>query len=148
QYRPEAQRYRKIVSNFDSRKLRKLIVFPEGKISPFYTTKAYSVLSQKYLDFLICTYNPFLGIIPAEISDIFPASHNLGIRELADKVHEFPTFVESFKNFLDSKKFEEIIIFANEFMRRMIEFMNIYDAYPDSRIKILEYGHDSINNIP
>jgi 7-cyano-7-deazaguanine tRNA-ribosyltransferase len=148
QYRPEAQRYRKIVSNFNSGNLSKLIVFPEGKISPFYTTRGYSVLSQKYLDFLICTYNPFLGIIPAEISDIFPASHNLGIRELADKIHEFPTFVESFRNFLNSKKFEEIIIFADEFMMRVIEFMNIHDTYPDTRIKVVEYGHDSINNIP
>ena len=124
-----------------------MIVFPEGKISPFYTTKAYSVLSQKFLDFLICTYNPFLGIIPAEISDIFPASHNLGVRALADRVHEFPTFVESFRKFLDSKKFEEIIIFANDFMMQVIESMNIYDSYPDTRIKVLAYGHDSINNI-
>ena len=147
QYRPEAQRFRKIVSKFDSKKLSKLIVFPEGKISPFYTTKAYSVLSQKFLDFLICTYNPFLGIIPAEISDIFPASHNLGVRALADRVHEFPTFVESFRKFLDSKKFEEIIIFANDFMMQVIESMNIYDSYPDTRIKVLAYGHDSINNI-
>jgi 7-cyano-7-deazaguanine tRNA-ribosyltransferase len=147
QYRPEAKRYRKIVSKFHSQKLNKLIVFPEGKISPFYTTKAFTILSQKYLDFLICTYNPFLGIIPAEISDIFPASHNLGVRTLANKVLEFPTFVEAFKNFLDSNKFEEIIIVANEFMIGVIELMNIGNAYPETRIKILDYGPNSINNI-
>ena len=78
QYRPEARRFRKIVSEFRSSKnKKKLILYPESHIHPFYSTKDFLQIVKKFPNTQICTYNPFLGIIPAEISDIFPASHNL-----------------------------------------------------------------------
>nr|MDQ3961775.1 tRNA guanosine(15) transglycosylase TgtA [Thermoproteota archaeon] len=64
----------------------------------------------------VCSYSPFLGIIPAEISDIFPASHNLATRS-GHRLEDYPTFIESLKSF--AGKFENIVIIApDDFMKQ------------------------------
>ena len=64
QYRPEVRRFQKIVSNFRSKNKKKLILYPESNIHPFYRTKEYSKLIKEFANAQICTYNPFLGVIP------------------------------------------------------------------------------------
>jgi 7-cyano-7-deazaguanine tRNA-ribosyltransferase len=116
QYRPEAKRFRRTVTTFQSQKKKKLILYPEDEIHPFYSTKGYKDIVKKFPDAQVCSYNPFLGIIPAEISDIFPASHNLATRSV-HRLEDYPTFIESLKSF--AGKFEKIEIIApDDFMKQ------------------------------
>jgi 7-cyano-7-deazaguanine tRNA-ribosyltransferase len=110
QHRPEAKRFRKTVATFQSsKKKKKLIICPEDQIHPLYSTTTYKNIVKKFPDAQICSYNPFLGIIPAEISDIFPASHNL-ITRSSHRLEDYPTFIESLKSF--AGKFEKIVVIA------------------------------------
>lgn len=109
QHRPEAKRFRKTVATFQSSKKKKLILCPEDEIHPFYSTTSYKDIVKKFPDAQVCSYSPFLGIIPAEISDVFPASHNLATRS-GHKLEDYPTFIESLKSF--ASKFEKIVVIA------------------------------------
>lgn len=113
QHRPEARRFREMVaSSFrPTEKKKKLVLFPEGEVHPFYSTKGFKALARKFPDAQLCTYNPFLGVIPAEISDVFPASHNL-TSKLERKAEDYPTFVESLRSFVSNDKFDDVIIVA------------------------------------
>jgi 7-cyano-7-deazaguanine tRNA-ribosyltransferase len=108
QHRPEAKRFRRAVARFQSSK-KKLILCPEDEIHPFYSTKSYKDIVKKLPDAQVCSYSPFLGIIPVEISDVFPASHNLAPRS-GYRLEDYPTFIESLKEF--AGRFEEIVIVA------------------------------------
>jgi 7-cyano-7-deazaguanine tRNA-ribosyltransferase len=108
QYRPEARWYRRMASQFRSSR-KKLVLCPEGEIHPFYSTRGFREMTRSFPDAQVCSYNSFLGVIPAEISDIFPASHNISSRE-ARKLEEFPTFAESLQSFVAANSFTEIIV--------------------------------------
>ena len=56
-----------------------------------------------------CYYNPFLGIIPIEISDIFPASHYVMTRNEFDS-EKFPTFLQVWTEFFNKNKFEVVYL--------------------------------------
>ena len=114
QHRPEARRFRRAVSAFQSRR-KKLILCPEGQVHPFYSTRSYRDVVKKFPHAQVCSYSPFLGIIPAEISDVFPASHNLAARS-GHRPEDYPTFIESLKEF--AGRFEETIIVADDFMKQ------------------------------
>jgi 7-cyano-7-deazaguanine tRNA-ribosyltransferase len=128
QHRPEARRFRRIASEFRSDK-KKLVLFPEGEVHPFYSTKGFKVLAKKFPDAQICTYSPFLGIIPAEISDVFPASHNV-ISRAERKVEDYPSFIESVNAFLANNSFEDIIVVADSFMKQ-----TAFDAKLKARVE-------------
>jgi 7-cyano-7-deazaguanine tRNA-ribosyltransferase len=116
QHRPEARRFRRIASEFRSDK-KKLVLFPEGEVHPFYSTKGFKALAKKFPDAQICTYSPFLGVIPAEISDVFPASHNVTSRA-ERKVEDYTSFIESLNAFLANNPFEDIVVVADGFMKQ------------------------------
>jgi len=119
QHRPEARRFRSMLSGFKTAK-KKLILYPDTQIHPFYSTKDFASMRAKFADAQICSYNPFLGIIPAEVSDIFPAAHNL-IPRTSRNGRDYPTFAESLNGFLSQNHFEEITIVADDFMRQIID---------------------------
>jgi 7-cyano-7-deazaguanine tRNA-ribosyltransferase len=121
QYRPEVRRFQNIVSNFRS-KNKKLILYPEPNIHPFYCTKEYGRLLKRFKNAQICTYNPFLGVIPSEICDIYPASHNLVPKSVLSEypIEDYPTFIESLTKFTTANHFEEIIIIADTFMHKIL----------------------------
>jgi 7-cyano-7-deazaguanine tRNA-ribosyltransferase len=108
QHRPEAKRYRKMVSQFSSQK-RRLVLCPETDLHPFYSTRAFKETLKRHPDAQICSYNPFLGIIPAEISDVFPAAHNIITRSTYSS-RQYPTFVQSLKEFVGNNSFDEVIL--------------------------------------
>ena len=114
QHRPEAKRFRRAASAFQSRR-KKLVLCPEGEVHPFYSTRSYREIVKRFPDAQICSYSPFLGIIPAEISDVFPASHNLAPRS-GHRPEDYPTFIESLKEF--AGRFEEVAIVDNDFMKQ------------------------------
>ena len=120
QYRPEARRYRRMTSQFKSSR-KKLVLCQEGQINPFYSTRDFREIIKSFPDAQICSYNPFLGIIPAEISDIFPASHNIVSRE-SRKLEDYPTFTESLQSFVAANGFTEIIVAeGNSFIEEAIK---------------------------
>ena len=93
QYRPEVQSFHKIVREFKTKK-NKIVIIKEFNTKPGYLSQQYIGLKKKIRDFesfQICQYNPQLGLIPIEISDIFPAAHHETSR-IDFKPDEFPTF--------------------------------------------------------
>lgn len=109
QYRPEVQSFHKIVRQFKSKK-KKLIITKESSTKPGFLSYQYIDLKRKLKDFdsmQVCQYNPHLGLIPIEISDIFPAAHHETSRIDFDP-KEFPTFEKTWKDFFDINKFSEI----------------------------------------
>ena len=141
QYRPEVRRFQKIVSNFRSKNKKKLILYPESNIHPFYRTKEYSKLIKEFANAQICTYNPFLGVIPSEICDIYPASHNLITKSVTgNQIEDYPTFTESLNKFLRANHFEEIIIIADSFMHKILDSKDNM-IISDLRPQILDHKH-------
>ena len=109
QYRPEVQSFHKIVRKFKSKK-KKLIIIKESKTKPGYLSQEYKRLKKKLKDFeafQVCQYNPHLGLIPIEISDIFPAAHHETSRINYDP-KEFGIFEKTWENFFKKNKFLEI----------------------------------------
>ena len=128
QYRPEAERFRVMVYEFKPANTKqKLVLYPEVDIHPFYATTQYRLIKKRLPDAQVCTYNRFLGVIPAEISDIFPAAHNLSPKNyvLTSRVEDYPTFKISLEKFLSRNSFKEVIIVADEFIKEIIKDPNI-----------------------
>lgn len=76
QFRPEIISYHKVVRDFRSNK-KELVIVSDSDTKPFYLSKNYSELKKRFDSDTtqFCQYNPFVGLIPLEISDIYPASH-------------------------------------------------------------------------
>ena len=78
QFRPEVQSYHNMIRKFKSKK-KKIIITSEYNTKPGYLSHQYLQLKRKFENFdsiQVCQYNPQLGLIPIEISDIFPAAHH------------------------------------------------------------------------
>jgi 7-cyano-7-deazaguanine tRNA-ribosyltransferase len=126
QHRPEVKRFKKMISEFQSKNKEKLILYPESHIHPFYYSKDYYQIIRKFANSQVCTYNPFLGVIPVEICDIFPSAHNLISKSMSHyDTNDYPTFIQSLERFLTINHFEEIIIIADHFMSKVIEGSNV-----------------------
>jgi len=125
QYRPEIQSYHKIVRNFKSKK-KTLIITKESNTKPAYLSHEYLSLKRKFQDIdsiQVCQYSPHLGLIPLEISDIFPAAHHETSR-LNFNPQEFPTFENTWKKFFEHNQFSVIYFdkddeFLKYFMRML-----------------------------
>jgi 7-cyano-7-deazaguanine tRNA-ribosyltransferase len=138
QYRPEARRFRRIVSTFRSVVKRNLVLYPTVQLQPFYTTRDFVQLVKKFPDAQICVYNQFLGVIPVEICDIFPAAHHLSSATAATchQAKDYPTFIESLDGFLACNTFGDITIVADDFMHDLI----YNSTYKDKlNAKVLDY---------
>lgn len=122
QYRPEAVRFRRIASMFRSVVKKDLVLYPTMDLQPFYSTRDFVDLLKKFPAAQICAYNKFLGIIPVEICDIFPAAHNVSSADAATRhqAKDYPSFLESLNNFLAHNTFENITIIANDFMHDLL----------------------------
>ena len=109
QFRPEVQSFHNTVRRFRSNK-KKILIIKEYNTKPGYLSPQYSGLKKKFKDFdsiQVCQYNPHLGLIPIEISDIFPAAHHETAR-LDFKPNEFTVFEKTWKDFFNNNKFLEI----------------------------------------
>ncbi len=122
QFRPEAKFFRKGVMCFKSTK-EQLILCPEANTHPFFTSREFVRIIKRFPQSQICTYNPYLGIIPAEISDLFPASQNLYTIPTMN-IEEFPTFEKAFDEFIGKNSFKKIIIITDEFMEKFVNYDN------------------------
>ncbi len=109
QYRPEVQSFHEIVRKFKSTK-NKLVITKESSTKPGYLSHEFVNLSKKLKDMdevQVCQYNPQLGLIPIEISDIFPAAHHETSR-MNFVPEEFTEFEKTWRIFFDNNKFSEI----------------------------------------
>jgi 7-cyano-7-deazaguanine tRNA-ribosyltransferase len=111
QYRPEAMRYREYVKKFRTKK-NILVITRDPNVKPVFTSYEYKRLRRKFKDpdsVQFCNYNPFLGIITIEISDVFPASHYVMVRKKFE-VEEFPTFTQNWIEFFMKNKFKTVYL--------------------------------------
>jgi 7-cyano-7-deazaguanine tRNA-ribosyltransferase len=101
-------------------------------------------LAKKYPESQICSYNRFLGIIPVEICDIFPAAHHLDLAtENAQNAFDYPTFIDSLDKFLADNIFENILIIADDFMESVISNSH-YKGIDNLEIQVLAKNRDCI----
>jgi len=109
QFRPEVQSFHNTVRRFKSNK-KKIVIIKEYNTKPGYLSPQYIGLKKKFKGFdsiQVCQYNPHLGLIPIEISDIFPAAHHETAR-LDFKPEEFTVFEKTWKDFFNNNKFLEV----------------------------------------
>jgi len=109
QFRPEVISYHKMVRRFKTKK-KKLLITKESKTKPGYLSAIYKELQKKLKDFdsiQVCQYNPYLGIIPIEISDIYPAAHHETARTTIEP-EKLILFEETWNKFLKNNNFEDI----------------------------------------
>lgn len=115
QFRPEVQSFHSMVRNFKSKK-KSLIITKEPSTKPAYLSQQYAALKKKLKDsesVQVCQYNPHLGLIPLEISDIFPAAHHETARLDFDP-KEYSEFDITWKKFFANNKFSEIYFDKND----------------------------------
>lgn len=84
--RPEVQRHRGRVSNLDLKAKKVLVICPETKTKPFLSSELFrEILKLVQIEItLVCYCSPVFGLIPAEISDVFPIS------QVTHYVNSFP----------------------------------------------------------
>lgn len=139
-YRPEARQYREMIARFKSSKSR-VLFYPEQDIKPFYTSNSYVDLVREYQGFQICSYNAFLGIIPVELCDIYPAAHNLSNQAVhfgEAMEYSYDETIKSLKAFVNSNHFEEIVIYANHAVRNSLDRIQL----DHSNVTIFEYDNE------
>jgi len=119
QFRPEVARFHQIVRKFKTDK-KTLVIVPDGGVRPFYLSDEYNKLKRKFgseKDLVqFCQYNPFLGIIPLELSDMYPAAHYLS-SNFAYNEGDFPEFLKTWNIFLKKNKFKKIYARNDEFLK-------------------------------
>ena len=109
QFRPEIISYHKIVRKFRSKK-KILVISPDTSRKPYYLSSEYSTLRKKFDNpesIQFCQYNPFLGLIPLEISDIFPSAHYVTSR-IDYNPKDFSVFLKTWNIFLEKNNFTTI----------------------------------------
>lgn len=115
QFRPEVLSYHKMVRKFRSKK-RIIVISSESEIKPAYLSPEYRLLRNQFKDpdlIQFCQYNPILGLIPLEISDIFPAAHHVMANSLYNP-KEFPVFLETWQTFFVKNKFATVHFSKND----------------------------------
>jgi 7-cyano-7-deazaguanine tRNA-ribosyltransferase len=109
QFRPEILSYHNMVRRFRTKK-KILVISGDSSRKPFYLSQEYNILKKKFsnLDSVqFCQYNPFLGLIPLEISDIYPAAHNVMAR-LQYSPEDFIIFAKTWKIFFAKNNFTTV----------------------------------------
>ena len=97
--------------------LKKIAVLTKNTITrPAYLTNEYSTLKEKFEDsesIQFCYFNPFLCIIPLELSDLYPASH-YEMSRLNFKPEDFPSFTKIWNIFFSMNKFDILYVSKND----------------------------------
>jgi len=109
QFRPEVLRYHNIIRKFRTRK-KLLVLSKDTQLKPAYLSPEHLKIKKLFKDsesVQFCFYNPYLGLIPLEISDIFPAAHNV-ISDNFYNPEDFPIFAKTWQTFFNKNKFSVI----------------------------------------
>lgn len=109
QFRPEIISYHNMVRKFRSKK-KTIVVIKNTVLKPPYLSSEYFGIKKLFRDselIQFCYYNPFLGLIPIEISDIFPAAHYVMANSIYNH-EEFPVFAKTWQIFFEKNHFSTI----------------------------------------
>ena len=109
QHRPEVAAYHDIVRKFRTKK-SVVTITPESHTKPGYMSREYRELykrSNRDDDVQFCQYSPILGIIPIEISDIYPAAHHEQARVRVDPA-ACTEFAKTWDAFFENNGFAEV----------------------------------------
>ena len=125
QYRPEVLAYQDTVQKFKTKK--KIVVLTKNTIiRPAYLTNEYSALKEKFKDsesIQFCFYNPFLGIIPLELSDLYPASH-YEMPKFDFMAKDFSTFAQTWNIFFSRNSFDVLYVQKNDgFLKPFVKLL-------------------------
>lgn len=135
QFRPEVTAFHKMVRKFKTDK-KALVIISDGTMRPFYLSKEYVMLKKKfteqYQNIQFCQFNPFLGIIPLEISDMYPAAHYVMPR-ISYSQSEFSEFAKTWKLFFANNSFKQVYI-AND------RFLRFYSKMLPKKIKVKSFS--------
>ena len=111
QHRPEIVRYHEYVRKFRTKK-EIIVITKDPNIKPAFSSYEYKKLRKQFKDpdsIQFCNYNPFLGIIPIEISDVFPASHYVMTRK-EFQPEQFPIFLKTWNEFFSKNNFKVVYL--------------------------------------
>jgi 7-cyano-7-deazaguanine tRNA-ribosyltransferase len=138
QYRPELKNFRHmLINNYRSFDNDFLLLYPDQGVRPFYLSSIFKNLIDKYSSSLVCLYNPFFGLIPVEISDIYPASHNVISKHSGNfEARDYDEFIKLFTSFLKDNHFKTVYIIADSFMKKLLSFVQLPD---EMEIKIEDF---------
>ena len=118
QYRPEAAAFRKAVSGFRTTK-KILRVVPWARQKPAYLSAEYGPPDAGG-DEQVCQYSPFLGPVPLELSDLYPAAHHVAA-SARYRPADFETFGPAWDAFVSSNGFERIDYRKDGFLEHFVE---------------------------
>lgn len=125
QYRPELVRFRKMVLRTSTDR-DTLLLLQEPDEHPLYTSQQYGKLRKELHGVQIAYYSPFLGIVPEEVSDIFPAAHHVNARS-KHKADDYPTFLDALTSYIRKNSFKRVVIQADEFVKGFLEHLSGID---------------------
>lgn len=122
QHRPEILTYRRTVSSYRTDK-KEAIIVGDSQIRPYYLSEEYRRLQKKINveKTQVCIYNPFLGIIPLELSDMYPASHYV-MSDVEFRPEDFAGFGDALEKFLADNKFKTVYIHDDKFLKRFARY--------------------------
>ena len=107
QFRPEVLSYHQTARRFRTKKSI-ICITRDAMQKPAYISARYSAIRERFEDpgnVQFCQYNPYLGIIPIEISDIYPASHYMTV--CGDpRPDECVEFANTWETFFAKNRFE------------------------------------------
>ncbi len=139
QYRPELTRFRRMVLQNVAVHKDALVLLREPDEHPFYMSRMYNELMKLLSDqnVQLAYYSPFLGVVPEEVSDIFPAAHHVSTRRKF-AANEFPTFGYTLASYIKKNGFKRVIIVSDEFVKEFLpqinEFTNLVVLQKDVKI--------------
>ncbi|CAE6493674.1 tRNA guanosine(15) transglycosylase TgtA [Candidatus Nitrosotenuis uzonensis] len=122
QFRPEIYLHHKTVRKFRSDK-KEAVIVPDSQRRPYYLSDEYSKIMKKFRPdkVQVCIYNPFFGITPLELSDLYPASHYV-MADIQYKPDDFPEFAKTWTEFFSNNKFKTVHITDDRFLKEFAKF--------------------------
>ncbi|NWG08916.1 MAG: tRNA guanosine(15) transglycosylase TgtA [Nitrososphaerales archaeon] len=110
--RPEALRHHRKVLEDLSMVRKKLLVLPESDVKPFYKSSFYTrlakALGNALEDFQVCFLTLPFGMVPLELSDVYPLSQYLS--SLKPDRHVMGETLKHIREFVSKNAFERIIL--------------------------------------
>jgi len=118
QYRPELRRFRRsIIDNYTPRS-DILVLVKEPEEHPFYASEKHRSLKALSSSVSIAYYNPFIGVVPEELSDMYPSSHVLAVKNV--KYGDFPALIDSIVEFIGDR-FRSVLIESDDELKVSLE---------------------------
>lgn len=124
QFRPEVQAFHGMARRFRTDKSR-LLITGDTQDKPAYRSRRYSELAgtRDLGEFQVCMYGPHLGIIPVELSDVFPAAHHEAARLEFDP-RDYGEFARTWGMFFANNAFSEVHYDRDDaFLRHFIKML-------------------------